>query len=366
MKCPFCGHQDTQVKDSRPSDDGSAIRRRRSCPNCNGRFTTFERVQLRELVILKRNGRRTPFERDKLERSLGVALRKRPVQAEQIEQMVNRIVRQLESLGETEIPSSTVGDFIMKALKGVDEVAYVRLRLQGFPPYGRLRQIPGRGRFGRWGPGRADRQGLMRVTLKLATSLDGRIATASGESQWITGEAARLEGHRLRAAHDAILVGVETVLHDDPVLTARLPGRSVDQPLRVVLDSRLRTPPTAKLAGENTLILTDAEPRPIGAAQVKQIADDQGRPAVPAVLQALKAAGAKSVLIEGGGQVAASFLRADAVDAMEWFRAPILLGGEGRPCVATLALAKLADAPKFRRLGVEPVGDDLWERYARF
>ena len=126
MKCPFCGHQDTQVKDSRPSDDGSAIRRRRSCPNCNGRFTTFERVQLRELVILKRNGRRTPFERDKLERSLGVALRKRPVQPEQVEQLVNRIVRQLESLGETEIPSSTVGDFIMKALKGVDEVAYVR------------------------------------------------------------------------------------------------------------------------------------------------------------------------------------------------------------------------------------------------
>ena len=126
MKCPFCGHQDTQVKDSRPSDDGSAIRRRRSCPNCNGRFTTFERVQLRELVILKRNGRRTPFDRDKLERSLGVALRKRPVQPEQVEQMVNRIVRQLESLGETEVPSSTVGDFIMKALKGVDEVAYVR------------------------------------------------------------------------------------------------------------------------------------------------------------------------------------------------------------------------------------------------
>ena len=206
----------------------------------------------------------------------------------------------------------------------------------------------------------------MRVTLKLATSLDGRIATASGESQWITGEPARLEGHRLRAAHDAILVGVETVLHDDPELTARLPGRSVDQPLRVVLDSRLRTPPTAKLAGENTLILTVAEPRPIGAAQVKQIADDQGRPAVPAVLQALKAVGAKSVLIEGGGQVAASFLRADAVDALEWFRAPILLGGEGRPCVASLALAKLADAPKFRRLGAEPVGGDLWERYARF
>ncbi|WP_295183894.1 RibD family protein [uncultured Brevundimonas sp.] len=205
----------------------------------------------------------------------------------------------------------------------------------------------------------------MRVTLKLATSLDGRIATASGESQWITGEAARLEGHRLRAAHDAILVGVETVLHDDPELTARLPGRSVDQPLRVVLDSRLRTPQAAKVASENTLILTAAEPRSIGAAKVVQIDAKDGRPTIPAVLKALEIAGATSLLIEGGGQVAASFLRADAVDALEWFRAPILLGGEGRPCVAALALAKLADAPKFRRLGVAPVGDDLWERYAR-
>ncbi|WP_284877530.1 RibD family protein [Brevundimonas sp. MEB006b] len=205
----------------------------------------------------------------------------------------------------------------------------------------------------------------MRVTLKLATSLDGRIATASGESQWITGEAARLEGHRLRAAHDAILVGVETVLHDNPELTARLPGRSVDQPLRVVLDSRLRTPQAAKVAGENTLILTAVEPRSIGAAKVVQIDAKDGRPTIPAVLKALEIAGATSLLIEGGGQVAASFLRADAVDALEWFRAPILLGGEGRPCVAALALAKLADAPKFRRLGVAPVGDDLWERYAR-
>ena len=126
MRCPYCRGGDSRVLDSRTADDGAAIRRRRSCPQCNGRFTTFERVQLRELVILKRNGRRTPFDRDKLERSLGVALRKRPVQADQVEQMVNRIVRQLESLGETEIPSSTVGDFIMKALKSVDEVAYVR------------------------------------------------------------------------------------------------------------------------------------------------------------------------------------------------------------------------------------------------
>lgn len=204
------------------------------------------------------------------------------------------------------------------------------------------------------------------VTLKMATSLDGRIATASGESRWITGEAARLEGHRLRAVHDAILVGVETVLADDPELTARLPGRPVDQPLRVVLDSSLRTPPTAKVAsGGDSLILTVAEPAPVGEAVVEQVEAENGRPTVAACLSALRRRGAASVLIEGGGQVAASFLRAGLVDRLEWFRAPILLGGEGRPCVAALALAELADAPRFRRLAVEPCGDDLWERYER-
>ena len=204
-----------------------------------------------------------------------------------------------------------------------------------------------------------------RVTLKLATSLDGRIATATGESKWITGEAARLEGHRLRAAHDAILVGVETVLADDPELTARLPGRSVDQPLRVVLDSRLRTPPTAKLARGETLILAAVTPSAVGSATVEQVESEDGRPTVAAVLAAIRRRGAASVLIEGGGQAAASFLQAGVVDRLEWFRAPILLGGEGRPCVAALALTQLAEAPRFRRLAAEPCGDDLWERYER-
>ncbi|WP_313104094.1 RibD family protein [Brevundimonas sp.] len=205
-----------------------------------------------------------------------------------------------------------------------------------------------------------------RVTLKLATTLDGRIATASGESQWITGPEARQQGHRLRASHDAILVGVETVLADDPELTVRLPDYAGSHPLRVVLDSRLRTPATAKVASGNTLILTTAAPHAIGQAEVVAVAADDARPAITAALEALTARGVSSLLIEGGGRVAASFLQAGAVDAVEWFRAPILLGGEGRPCIASLALAKLADAPKFRRLGVEPVGDDLWERYARF
>ncbi len=126
MKCPFCGHAESQVKDSRPSEDGAAIRRRRSCPECAGRFTTFERVQLRELVVLKRSGRRTPFDRDKLSRSISFALNKRPVEPERVERMISSIVRQLESLGETEIQSTVVGEMVMKSLKALDEVAYVR------------------------------------------------------------------------------------------------------------------------------------------------------------------------------------------------------------------------------------------------
>ena len=126
MRCPFCGNADTQVKDSRSTEDGSAIRRRRVCADCGGRFTTFERVQLRELMVVKRSGRRTPFDRDKLARSVSVALRKRPVDAERVERMVSGIVRQLESLGETEIKSEQVGALVMEGLKNLDDVAYVR------------------------------------------------------------------------------------------------------------------------------------------------------------------------------------------------------------------------------------------------
>ena len=126
MRCPFCANAESQVKDSRPSEDGAVIRRRRFCTECGGRFTTFERVQLRELPIVKRSGRRTPFDRDKLMRSISIAIRKRPIEPERVERMISGIVRQLESWGETDIPSHVVGEMIMKALKGLDEVAYVR------------------------------------------------------------------------------------------------------------------------------------------------------------------------------------------------------------------------------------------------
>jgi len=126
MRCPSCASLDTQVKDSRPTEDSAVIRRRRVCLACNFRFTTFERVQLRELVVIKRNGRRVPFDRDKLMRSVQISLRKRPVDPERIEQTVSKIVRELEGLGETDVSSEAIGEIVMEHLRGLDDVAYVR------------------------------------------------------------------------------------------------------------------------------------------------------------------------------------------------------------------------------------------------
>lgn len=126
MRCPFCGHTDTQVKDSRPTEDYASIRRRRFCPACGARFTTFERVQLRELTVVKKTGKRAPFDRDKLVRSVQISMRKRPVDPERIERMVTSIVRRLESMGEAEIPSEVIGQMVMESLANLDQVAYVR------------------------------------------------------------------------------------------------------------------------------------------------------------------------------------------------------------------------------------------------
>lgn len=126
MKCPFCGCEETQVKDSREAEDNTAIRRRRECPECGSRFTTFERVQLRELTVVKKNGEKTPFDRDKLARSIELAVRKRPVSPERVEKVVNSIQRQLEVSGETEIPTTTIGEYVMEALSNLDHIAYIR------------------------------------------------------------------------------------------------------------------------------------------------------------------------------------------------------------------------------------------------
>jgi diaminohydroxyphosphoribosylaminopyrimidine deaminase/5-amino-6-(5-phosphoribosylamino)uracil reductase len=214
---------------------------------------------------------------------------------------------------------------------------------------------------------------MAHVTLKLATSLDGRIATAAGESRWITGEAAREQAHRLRAEHDAVLVGVETALADDPELTVRLPGYNGRQPARVVLDSRQRLSPDCRLVATAreipTYVVATTPPEPslieagVRVLTVRAVGED--RPELKTVVQALEAEGFSRIFVEGGGQVAGSFLRCGLVDALEWFRAPILIGGEGRPGVGALAIAALADAPHFRRVEVRELGPDLWERYEK-
>lgn len=211
------------------------------------------------------------------------------------------------------------------------------------------------------------------ITLKLATSLDGRIATATGESRWITGPAARQATHHLRAEHDAVLVGVETALADDPELTVRLDGWNGRQPARVVLDSRQRLADDCKLVATAreipTYVISTQPPearlieRGVRVLQVHAIGDE--RPELRDVVRALASEGLARLFIEGGGQVAGSFLRCDLVDRVEWFRAPIVIGGEGRPGIGALALSALADAPRLRRIEIREVGDDLWERYER-
>ncbi|KQW71638.1 deaminase [Phenylobacterium sp. Root77] len=211
------------------------------------------------------------------------------------------------------------------------------------------------------------------VTLKLATSLDGRIATATGESRWITGPQAREVVHRLRAEHDAVLVGVETALADDPELNVRLDGWNGPQPARVVLDSRQRLADGCKLVATArdipTYVITAAAPEHrlldagVRVLQVHAVGD--ARPELRDVVETLAREGLRRLFVEGGGQVAGSFLRCGLVDRIEWFRAPMVIGGEGRPGIGALALSALGEAPRLRRIEIREVGDDLWERYER-
>ena len=216
-------------------------------------------------------------------------------------------------------------------------------------------------------------RGRPMVMAKLATTLDGRIATATGESQWITGPEARACGHQMRADHDAILVGVDTVVADDPALTCRLPGLEDRSPVRIVLDRRLRTPPTAALAataGQTpTWIVTetpgDADQARALAGLGVEVITVAATADLAAVLAALADRGLTRLLVEGGGRVHASFFAAGVVDRIAWFRAPLALGGDGLAGIAPLGLGRLADAARFRRTAVRPLGDDVLETYER-
>lgn len=214
------------------------------------------------------------------------------------------------------------------------------------------------------------------VTLKLATSLDGRIATASGESRWITGPASRGEVQKLRAAHDAVMIGAGTAWADDPELLARLDPAPARQPLRVVLDSNLNLPPAGRLFDTLSLaplLVIGAEDAEFerragleaGGARVVVIPRGAGGVDAAEALAQLAADGIQRVLVEGGGKLAASLIAGGLVDHLEWFRAPMVLGEEGRPSVAALALSRLADAPRFTRVALRELGPDVWESYER-
>jgi diaminohydroxyphosphoribosylaminopyrimidine deaminase/5-amino-6-(5-phosphoribosylamino)uracil reductase len=222
-----------------------------------------------------------------------------------------------------------------------------------------------------------NRTGRPSVTLKLATSLDGRIASATGASRWITGPEARARGHLMRARHDAILVGSGTAKSDDPDLTCRLPGLEGQSPVRVVLDTGLSLSPSSRLAATATDVPTwaiggegaDAARRKgletRGVTVLTVAMDAGGRPAVDAVLQALGVRGINSVLVEGGAAVAAAFLRADAIDTLALFRAPIAIGGNGRAALDGLSVTDLDGAPRFRSDGIECLGADTLETLRR-
>ena len=209
------------------------------------------------------------------------------------------------------------------------------------------------------------------VTLKIAASMDGRIASAGGESRWITGKEARHFGHLLRAEHDAVLVGIETALADDPLLTCRLPGLEQDSPMRVVVDTRLRLSEQSKLAQTArevpTLVFTVLEARPplseCGIEIVKVARDVRGRPDIGSVLNELASRGITRLLVEGGAGVHASFLDRSFADRLENLSAPLALGASGHPAIDALAAFSLDEAPRFVRVQTQELGADLLETF---
>jgi diaminohydroxyphosphoribosylaminopyrimidine deaminase / 5-amino-6-(5-phosphoribosylamino)uracil reductase len=212
---------------------------------------------------------------------------------------------------------------------------------------------------------------LPRVTLKIATSLDGRIALADGTSQWITSSQSRARGHDLRAAHAAIIVGVNTVLADDPLLTARTVPMPKTQPVRIVADSQGRTPAQTRLvqsvsAGRVVIATAGAAPEALVRGGVEVWACGKGaRTDVRELVRRAGSEGLDTLLLEGGGTLAASFLRAGLVDQIAWFRAPILIGGDGLAAIGGLGLMGLAAATRWRPVSTEPIGDDVLDTYVR-
>lgn len=213
------------------------------------------------------------------------------------------------------------------------------------------------------------------VTLKIATSMDGRIALSNGVSQWITNSESRARVHQMRAAHDAVLVGIGTVLADDPLLTARTVPPPAQQPVRIVADSNLRTPQHARLLnsqGLGKVVLASAVEAKgyaseaiSGAPQIWTVPGSDGKVSPQRLLDRCAVEGLNKIFLEGGGQLAASFIQAGLVDTIEWFRAPILIGGDGLPAVAALGLSEMSEAPRWRATAAQSIQGDVLTTYQR-
>ncbi|MAN45057.1 MAG: RibD family protein [Alphaproteobacteria bacterium] len=211
----------------------------------------------------------------------------------------------------------------------------------------------------------------VKITLKIATSLDSRIALSDGTSQWITSSGSRAKAHELRAAHDAVLVGIGTVLADDPLLTARTVPLPKTQPVRIIADSHGRTPRNSRLvqsiSSGRVVVATNGQPQDILAASGVDIwrCGKGIRVDVKELVRRAEAEGITSILLEGGGTLAASFIRADLVHEIAWFRAPILIGGDGLPALGSLGLSDLGAASRWRAVATERIGDDVFDTYVR-
>ena len=506
MRCPFCGTDDTQVKDSRGSDDGASIRRRRLCSSCGSRFTTFERIQLRELIVVKRNGKKSIFDREKIVKSMEIALRKRKVDNDVVERAQNGIVRQLESSGEAEIQSDLIGELVMNALGQIDHVAYIRYasvyrnfreasdednwpfksvnyslkkyfmkqafleayralgqtgknpnvgcvlvknnfiiarartspggrphaeenllsqlskaKLQGSSLFVTLEPCAHRGKNGTSCANLISNSGIKEVfisnydpdsrtagkgieilrkskinvfpdflvnegidlnkgylannlsnrpfvTIKLAISLDGKIALKNKNSKWISNELSRNFGHMMRANSDGVLTTNSTIEKDNSRLTCRLNGLEKYSPLKIVVDRGLKLNQDYSIFNnskkENLLIYHCSK----NQSKIKNypkntnlVYIDKNKNFLELMLNDLANRKIKNLLIESGTAFCSEIIKANLVDQIAFFRSNKIIGNDGLPFVNNLSLNKISDSLSMKIVDFKFFDSDIYE-----
>jgi len=343
MRCPFCGNIDTQVKDSRPAEDHVAIRRRRYCPACAGRFTTYERVQLRDLVVVKKNGKREEFDRDKLERSIRIALQKRPVEPERVDQMISGIVRRLESLGDSDVASDKIGEIVMETLAGTTwpnpSVGCVIVKDN---------RILGRGHTQKGGRPHAE-------VLALGQAGDA----AKGATAYVTLEPCSHHGKSPPCTDALIKAGIARVVIAQCDPDPRINGLKALEAAGITITIGIRTIEAESLHQGFTTKVTQKRPficLKIATTLDGKIATQTGE---SRWITGAHARGLTRILCEGGGTLAASLLAENLVDELVVFTAGKVIGTEGISAIGSLDLTALNLAPRFKRVSIQAIGEDI-------